>query len=62
MSDGCHAFCYTPLRNFASDNTIVGLKVKVMAGLFLLFVMLMAVGGMLDGFHHKNDIKYGERH
>ena len=41
---------------FAADNTIVEqLKLKVMAGLFLMFIMTIALGEMLGGFFYAQE-------
>ena len=41
---------------FAADNTIVEqLKLKVMAGLFLMFIMTIALGEMLGGYFNAQE-------
>ena len=51
---GCPDFWDTPYFIFASDNKIVELKNNnVMAGLFLLFVLMVALGSLVDTYVEK---------
>ena len=48
---GCPDFWDTPCSIFAADNTIVESKnLNVMAGIYLLFVMVVALGSLVDGY------------
>lgn len=47
---GCPKFWDNPLHIFAVDNAFVELKIEVMAGLFLLFIMAILLGEMLRGY------------
>lgn len=48
---GCPDFWDTPLFIFAADNMIVELKnLNVMAGLFIMFVMAVALIGLVSDY------------